>query len=92
MSIELDAPAIGHNSPPSDADVLRERLEAENADLIARLEVLLQSFKMAPEQIPDDDTAGRARLGRAADDGGQRAAGDGTEAACGHAQGDQPHL
>jgi hypothetical protein len=59
MPIEIDAPTIGHNAAPSDADVLRDRLEAENADLIARLAALLQSAKMAPEFIADDDTAGR---------------------------------
>jgi hypothetical protein len=53
------APALGHNSPPDDITILRERLEDEAASLLRRRDELLGSVDRAPLEIGDDDTAGR---------------------------------
>ncbi len=52
-------PDIGHNRPPSDADILRERLAERYAEIIARRDELLEAFGRAPETVDDDDTARR---------------------------------
>ena len=42
---------IGDNNPPSDEEILREKLEGDNADLISRVDALLDSFTRAPEVV-----------------------------------------
>ena len=47
------------NHPPSDIDILRERLEEEATPLARRRDELLASVDRAPLEITDDDLAGR---------------------------------
>ena len=57
------AAEAGHNRPPEDApsqaEVIRERLTAENADLLSRKDELVAALERVPDKI-DDDTATRA--------------------------------
>lgn len=52
-------PPIGHNSPPSDLDVLRERLEDEAGSLLLRRDELLASVGRAPAEVGDEEMAGK---------------------------------
>lgn len=52
------APApIGHNNPLETPDDLRNRLRAENSDLLERQKELLQALERIPATIDDDQTA-----------------------------------
>lgn len=46
---------LGHNRPPPEADPIRERLESDYRDLLARQCELLEGFERAPEAINDDN-------------------------------------
>lgn len=50
---------IGHNKPPSDAELLRQRLAAEAAPLLARRDELLAAVERVPVEVDSDETAGR---------------------------------
>ncbi len=55
-----DKPAdIGHNKPPSDLDILRERLNLEQSDLKDRKTELLASCGRLPEQCTTEEMAGK---------------------------------
>lgn len=55
---ELLAPA-GHNLPPADIDILRERLADDAKKLLQRRDELLASAARAPATVEDDETAGK---------------------------------
>ena len=50
---------IGHNMPPSDAELLRERLAIANEDLLNRHNELIAASGRAPDSINDEETAKR---------------------------------
>lgn len=52
-------PPLGHNSPPSDIELLRDRLAEESAALIARRDQLLAGVKRAPQTVADEETCGK---------------------------------
>ena len=56
---EERAALIGDNMPPLDADPLLARLRETNADLLERREVLINACKRAPQEILDEETAGK---------------------------------
>lgn len=57
----FNEPLVGlhHNNPPSEAEIVREKLDANHADLVARRDALLAGVARAPETISDDATCGR---------------------------------
>lgn len=52
-------PGPGHNAPPDDATILRERLAEEAGEITKRRDDLLAALDRLPESCDDDDTAGR---------------------------------
>ena len=54
-----DTATVGHNLPETDVDPLVERLHETHADLIKRRDELLGAVERAPEDITDEDTAGK---------------------------------
>src|SRR4051812_39027847 len=52
-----DAVGIGHNLPPSDVEVLREKLAEKNADLLNRQEELVSAANRAPDSCDNEDAA-----------------------------------
>jgi hypothetical protein len=50
---------IGHNMPPSDAELLRERLAIANEALLNRHNELITASDRAPDAIDNEDTAKR---------------------------------
>ena len=55
MTTEPQA-GIGHNNPPTDADLLRDTLAEKNADILQRAADLIEAADRAPAVIEDDDT------------------------------------
>lgn len=55
----MDGIAIGHNNPPSDAEILRDRLADTYASLKGRADDLLGAASRVPEVIGDAETAAR---------------------------------
>jgi hypothetical protein len=51
---------IGGNNPPSDVEILRERLAASEAANVARAAALVDACARVPDPIPDEITAARA--------------------------------
>ena len=47
---------IGHNNPPTDAEILRERLTDKNQELLDRKDKLLDAVDRVPKVIEDDET------------------------------------
>lgn len=56
---ELIDRGIGDNAPPSDIEILRERLVDMNAALLARRDDLLAAIPRVPETIGDEETCGK---------------------------------
>lgn len=54
-----DQAMMGHNNPPTDAEILRETLEEKNRDLLDRAKQLIEAAERAPATIEDDETEGR---------------------------------
>lgn len=52
-------PGIGDNRAPSDAELLRQRLDAEAAPLVARRDELLAAVARVPPEVDSDELAGR---------------------------------
>lgn len=50
---------LHHNNPPSDAEILRDRLAEEHRKMLQRADELLAAMERVPEQI-DETTVGRA--------------------------------
>lgn len=50
---------LGHNQPPSDAEIMREKLTERNAELLARQTQLLESVERVPNEIADEETSGK---------------------------------
>ncbi len=50
---------IGHNQPPSESDILHNRLEEENRDIVMRRDELLAAVDRIPTEISDGDMAGK---------------------------------
>jgi len=55
-----ESPNIGHNQPPEDADPITARLAEDHATLLARRDELSGAFDRVPEEIADEETAGKA--------------------------------
>lgn len=55
MTAAIATPGIGHNQPPSDVELLRDRLDARYASLVARRDELIQSAGRAPDSVTDDE-------------------------------------
>ncbi|QDV34934.1 hypothetical protein [Tautonia plasticadhaerens] len=55
----LALPTIGHNAPPSDAEMLRESLLSAHESLLTNAEKLVESVGRIPERCEDDSTAGK---------------------------------
>lgn len=53
---------IGHNQPPTEADLIREELASAMFGLQSRAEELAAACQRAPEAVFDDDTAKRSVL------------------------------
>lgn len=51
-------PKMGHNNPPSDVEILRDTLAAQNADILSRRDELLAACGRIPA-ITSDDIAGK---------------------------------
>lgn len=51
---------IGHNNPPSDAEILAKKLAEENEKVLTRAKELKEAAKKIPEKIEDDETAEKA--------------------------------
>lgn len=49
---------IGHNNPPSDMEILQERITENNKELMGSVELLLDDARAMPRIISDDDQAG----------------------------------
>lgn len=54
-----DQSPLGHNRPPSDAELIRQRLEGEAAFLIARKDELIAAVERVPAEIDSDEAAGK---------------------------------
>lgn len=50
---------IGHNQPPSDAELLQDKLAASNAQRIERYNQLMDAVDRAPKECADEETAGK---------------------------------
>lgn len=50
---------LKHNRPPSDAEILHDKLKQENERLIARRDELLAAVDRVPAEIDSDELAGR---------------------------------
>lgn len=48
-----------HNNPPSDMELLQERLKNEHEKPLARAQQLVEAATRAPAEIADDETAGK---------------------------------
>ena len=46
---------IGHNNPPTDAEILKSKLEESNADIISRAQELIAAAERVPAVIDNDD-------------------------------------
>ena len=55
MNTESQA-GIGHNNPPTDAEILRDTLAEKNADILQRADELIAAADRAPAVIEDDET------------------------------------
>lgn len=51
---------LGHNNPPSDAEVLSAKLAEENEKVLNRAKALIESAGKIPEKFEDDETAEKA--------------------------------
>lgn len=51
---------LHHNNPPSDAEILQQALQDNNAALLAHADALAEAANRIPAEITDDETAGRA--------------------------------
>lgn len=49
-------PGIGHNLPPTDAEILKETLADKNRELLDRAQALIEAADRAPATIEDDET------------------------------------
>lgn len=47
---------IGHNNPPTDAEILKAKLEESNKDILDRAAALVEAADRAPATIEDDET------------------------------------
>ncbi len=47
---------MGHNNPPTDAEILRDTLADKNRELLDRAQALIEAADRAPAVIEDDDT------------------------------------
>ena len=54
---EATGPGLGHNEPPDPIADLRERLEAENQDVLGRAEQLLSACRRMPLAVEDEQVA-----------------------------------
>ena len=65
MTVQDAIPSIGHNRPPmreimaDQNEDLSVHLEAENHDLVARRDELLDAATRVPAEVDDDETAGK---------------------------------
>lgn len=50
---------IGHNNPPSDLDILTERLQENNQKVFDRVDKLKEAADRVPAEIDNDETAGK---------------------------------
>ena len=57
LPYDQDAPAMGDNRPPDEADPLRDRLRETHASLVERQARLLDDGENMPENIEDEKTA-----------------------------------
>lgn len=57
--LPMDNPGPGHNAPPDDATILRERLAEDAREITRRRDELLAALERLPERCDDDDQAGR---------------------------------
>jgi hypothetical protein len=55
MTDQSPAP-IGHNNPPTDAEILRDTLADKNRELLDRAQALIEAADRAPATIEDDET------------------------------------
>lgn len=55
-----EVPPAGHNNPPSDMEILQERITESNAEILKSTDELLTSAAKMPEVITDDEQAGKA--------------------------------
>lgn len=53
-----DAAPLGHNNPPSDMEILQERMSESSGPLMEKIEVTLEAARAMPRVIADDDQAG----------------------------------
>ena len=53
------AAGLGHNQPPSDIELLVQRLSEETADLLKRQAQLEDALSRTPARVQDEDQAGR---------------------------------
>ena len=47
---------IGHNNPPTDAEILKDTLAEKNKDILDRAQALIDAAERAPNSITDDET------------------------------------
>lgn len=50
---------IGHNNPPSDLEILRDRLKENNQKVFDQVDKLKEAADRVPQNIEDDETAGK---------------------------------
>ena len=53
-----DAAPLGHNNPPSDMEILQERMIESSGPLMEKIEVTLDAAREMPRVINDDELAG----------------------------------
>jgi len=53
----IETPAIGHNQPPSDVDLICAGLAERNTDVLARKNQLLEGAGRMPETVNDEETS-----------------------------------
>ncbi len=49
--------AIGHNNPPTDAEIFEQRMQEKHPDLLRRIQALLIQAADAPKEVATDDEA-----------------------------------
>ena len=59
MTATAANPVLGHNEPPSDVEALLLRLRENHPDLLERKDILLGACHRAPQEILDEETAGK---------------------------------
>lgn len=56
MTDQITPTPMGHNNPPTDAEILKDKLSENNKDLLTRAEELIAAAERAPDTIDDDET------------------------------------